>query len=348
MKLKILMLALISAGAINVNAQSFLDDVKKNFEMKPGGANAPVTGSAGAEGAKNEAPTLEKCEAPLGTIAISEPQSEIAAALQQYKLPPPTQLLRLMIQQSNCFQVVERGAAMKNILQERALAQSGEMQQGQNIGKGQLVAADFLMTANVTFTNNNAGGVGGGLGGLGALFGPIGMIAGAVAAGVQFKEAQTTLIVADARSGLQVAAAEGSVSKSDFGIGGVIGNVGAGAYSNTAEGKIVAAALLDNYNNIVKTVRSLPSLTQATSSSASARNASNSVQAGAFRSGDVLSPKISGVSLLGSPLKTSKVLGKLPKNDEVLHLGEEKDGYAKVKSGNLGDGWVELMMMKKN
>ena len=164
MKLKILILALISAGAINVNAQSFLDDVKKNFEMKPGGANAPVTGSAGAEGAKNEAPTLEKCEAPLGTIAISEPQSEIAAALQQYKLPPPTQLLRLMIQQSNCFQVVERGAAMKNILQERALAQSGEMQQGQNIGKGQLVAADFLMTANVTFTNNNAGGVGGGLG----------------------------------------------------------------------------------------------------------------------------------------------------------------------------------------
>jgi len=58
MKLKILMLALISAGAINVNAQSFLDDVKKNFEMKPGRANAPVTGSAGAEGAKNEAPTL--------------------------------------------------------------------------------------------------------------------------------------------------------------------------------------------------------------------------------------------------------------------------------------------------
>jgi curli biogenesis system outer membrane secretion channel CsgG len=48
-----------------------------------------------------------------------------------------------MIQQSNCFQVVERGAAMKYLLQERALAQSGEMQQGQNIGKGQLVAADF-------------------------------------------------------------------------------------------------------------------------------------------------------------------------------------------------------------
>jgi len=31
MKLKILMVALISAGAINVNAQGFLDNLKKNF-----------------------------------------------------------------------------------------------------------------------------------------------------------------------------------------------------------------------------------------------------------------------------------------------------------------------------
>jgi hypothetical protein len=59
-----------------------------------------LSGEVIPQGAKNEAPTLEKCEKPLGTIAISEPQSEIAAALQQYKLPPPTQLLRLMIQQS--------------------------------------------------------------------------------------------------------------------------------------------------------------------------------------------------------------------------------------------------------
>jgi len=31
-------------------------------------------------------------------------------------------LLRLMIQQSNCFQIVERGVAMQNLMQERALA----------------------------------------------------------------------------------------------------------------------------------------------------------------------------------------------------------------------------------
>ena len=96
MKHSFLLFALFSTITFNASGQGFFDNLKKSFEMKPGEANAPVTGSASAEGAKNEAPSLEKCEAPLGTIAISEPQSEIAAALQQYKLPPPTQLLRLL------------------------------------------------------------------------------------------------------------------------------------------------------------------------------------------------------------------------------------------------------------
>jgi len=40
-------------------------------------------------------------------------------------------LLRLMIQQSNCFQIVERGLAMQNIMQERQLAQSGQLNRAQ-------------------------------------------------------------------------------------------------------------------------------------------------------------------------------------------------------------------------
>ena len=264
------------------------------FGFKLGGADAPVTGSASSQGATNEAPSLEKCEKPLGTIAVAEPQDFVAAALSRYGLPPPTQLLRLMIQQSNCFQVVERGAAMKNLMQERSLSASGELQQGQNLGKGQLVAADFLMTANIAFAENNAGGAG--LGAIGSMFGTLGSVVGAVAAGMKFKQAQTTLIVADARSGLQVAAAEGNVSKTDWGIGGVIGGIGGGAYTNTAEGKVVAAALLNNYNNIVQSVRNLPSLTQAKASEASTRNAASSVKAGAYNSGDVLVPKINGVN----------------------------------------------------
>ncbi len=51
-----------------------------------------------------------------------------------------------MIQQSNCFQVVERGAGMQNMMPERALAAGGQMQAGCNIGRGQMVAADFIVT----------------------------------------------------------------------------------------------------------------------------------------------------------------------------------------------------------
>ena len=304
----------------------------------------PIAGSAAGGNSTGAAPTLEKCEKPLGTIAISEPQSELAAALSQYKLPAPTQLLRLIIQQSNCFQVVERGAAFKNLIQERALAKDGEMQEGQNLGKGQLVAADFLMTANVSFTSNDSGGAG--IGAIGGMFGIFGAVAGALAAGIKFKEAQTSLLVSDARSGLQVAAAQGSAEKTDWGIGGAIGGVGLGAYSNTPEGKIVAAALLDNYNNIVKSVRTSTSLVQRTSNSSSEQNAANSVTANAYKKGDILKPKIGGVEVLVKPEDSSDVVVKLSKEDDVLYLGIEKDGFYKIKSSK-GDGWVESMMLKK-
>jgi len=338
MGLKQIVVACLSATTFFANADSY-------FDAKLGGADTPITGSASADGAKNAAPSLEKCEKPLGTLAISEPQNEITAALRQYKLPPPTQLLRLIVQQSNCFQVVERGLGMKNIMQERALAEGGQLQQGQNIGKGQLVAADFVMTPSVVFSTSNAGGAG--LGAIGGLFGHVGAVAGAVASGIKFKQAQTSLIVSDTRSGLQVAAAEGNVEKADWGIGGVIGGVSAGAYSNTAEGKVVAAALLDNYNNIVKSVKNLPVLSQPKASEASQQNAAAAAKAGAFIAGDVLSPKIGGIALYDSASKKGKVLKKLNKTDELVVLGEEDSGFQKVQS-NYGEGWVELILLKKN
>ena len=87
---------------------------------------------------------------------------------------------------------------------------------------------------------------------------------GAIAGGLKFKEAQTSMLLADARSGVQVAAAEGSTKKADLRLGAGLfgGGVGAaaGGYGNTNEGKIIAAALMDNYNNVVGVVRGDPSL----------------------------------------------------------------------------------------
>jgi hypothetical protein len=236
---------------------------------------------AGSLRAEDSAPTVEKCSRDLGTLAVAEPQDYVRSSLSRYGLGSPTAMLRLMVQESGCFTVVERGVAMQNLQQERALAAGGQLQAGSNIGGGQMQAADFVMTPAVQFSDDT-GGVGGAIGGLlgraGGVLGALGGLAG----GVKFKEAQTTLLVADVRSGIQVAASEGNASKMNFSLGGWgwggLGWASAGGYSKTPEGKLIAASLLDNYNKVVLAVRDKPALIRA-SSQASQQNAAQSIQA---------------------------------------------------------------------
>ena len=292
--------------------------------------------------ADEEEAVLEQCDAPKGTIAVSEPQSHVVMALSRYNLPPPTSLLRQYIQNSNCFQVVERGRAMRNIQQERGLAESGMLQQDSNMGGGQMVTADFVMTPDVIFKDDNAGGAGVGAA-VGSLFGGIGSLVGAVAGGVKFQEAQTTLTMADTRSSLQVAAASGTYKKADWAFGGVLGAIGGGAYTSTDEGKIVAAALLDNYNNIVRDVRSNPSLLESPSSVAQ-QNAAASLQAVNHQPGAVLSAKLDNVKVLDEPDRGAEVVSKLKKGEEVVFMGDAEDGYLYVQ-GSEAEGWVQEFML---
>src|SRR2546422_2996077 len=178
--------------------------------MEIGGGSSPVTGSAGATGdAKGAAPSLVKCQEPVGTIALVESQ---IPALAQAGLTSPVPLIRLIAAQSRCFNVVERGQALERMMQERQLATGGMLQQGANIGGGQMVAADYMITPNVVFSQSNAGGGGAALGALGGLVpyvGPVLAVGGAAAGSVRFREAQAVMMVTDTRSGVQVAVAEG-------------------------------------------------------------------------------------------------------------------------------------------
>jgi hypothetical protein len=315
-----------------------------------GEGGSAAQGGAGPGGAQNASVQLEKCDAPKGTLAVVEPQSHILAGLSRYGLNSPVGLIRMMVQQSNCFQVVERGVGMQNMMQERALAAGGEMQGGQNIGKGQMVAADFIVTPSVVFSENNAGGVGGAVGGLLGRFGGAGAVVGALAGGLKFKEAQTSMLLADTRSGIQVAAAEGSAKQTDWGLGGTIfgggGGAAFGAYTNTNEGKVITASFLDNWNNIVRSVRNSPSLIQAKAGLASQANAAASVEANAASAGDVMVAKIAGVKVLKAPADSAGVLMSLTRTDEVLYLGEEKNGFVKVTSSQ-GDGWIKKVLVRK-
>ena len=83
-----------------------------------------ATAAAWAE----DASTVEKCGKKFGTITVVDPRT--VGDLKQYGLGSPSALLRMMIQQSGCFDVVERGVAMQNIQQERALAQAGQLRRG--------------------------------------------------------------------------------------------------------------------------------------------------------------------------------------------------------------------------
>ncbi len=308
-----------------------------------GAASAQTLGGAG--GPAGDAAKVEKCDAPKGTLAVVEPQDAVLQALLKIGLQSPAGMIRLIIQQSNCFQIVERGAAFQNLMQERTLAAGGQLQGGQNIGQGQMVAADFVVTPSVVFSNPNAGGIGGGLAGFGGALGLVGVLAG----GLKFKEAQTSMTMADTRSGIQVAAAEGSAQKTDFNIGAALFGAGGGAalggYANTAEGKIVSASFLDNWNKIVVAIRNNPSLVQAKASPASQANAAASVKAGAGSAGDVFVPKIAGVKAYRSAAEGA-VVATLGRTDEVIYAGEEQDGYMKVET-SAGTGWVKAIMMRK-
>jgi hypothetical protein len=220
-----------------------------------GGSKGAVTGAAGGANSEGGNSTLERCDQALGTIGVVEDQNAgWYRTLQSYKLGSTVPVLRMMIQQSNCFVVVERGAAMQNMQMERQLQQSGEMRQGSNFGGGQMVAADYTMSPSIQFSQNT-GGIGGALGGLSRSLGVLGAIAG----GIKTSEASTTLLMIDNRSGVQLAAAEGTAKNTDFALFGSAygwaGAGGAGGYSSTPEGKIIIAAFADSYNQLVKVVR---------------------------------------------------------------------------------------------
>ncbi len=213
-----------------------------------------VSGAAGGAATDNSNSALEKCTASMGTLAMQEDTNATwFHQLQNQQLGTTLPVLRLMIQQSNCFVIVERGAAMNNMNTERNLQQSGEMRGGSNFGKGQMVAADYTMSPSIQFSAKTGGGA---AGLAGAVFGGLGA---AVVGTMSTNEASTTLLLIDNRSGVQISASEGTGKNMDFGIfgglAGGLGGAGGGGYSKTPQGKVIVAAFADSFNQMVKSLK---------------------------------------------------------------------------------------------
>ena len=246
-----------AAGLVVASAVTAMLAGCADMQMGASDAKTTATGSAGGANSQNANSQLERCPSSLGTIAVVEDTNApwYGVLTGQYHLGSTTPVLKLLIQQSNCFVVVERGRAMNNMMQERALEDSGELRKGSKFHKGQMVSADYSMSPSITFSNQNAGGMSGGLGGINRALG----VFAAVAGSMNVKEASTLLTMIDNRSGVQLAAAEGSAKNVDFGaMGALFGSSaggGLGGYSNTAEGKVIVAAFTDSYNNLVRAVK---------------------------------------------------------------------------------------------
>ncbi len=285
---------------------------------------------------------LERCDGPMGTVAVVEPQDEYMRTLRRMDLQSPTSLIRMMLQETNCLIVVERGQGMQNMMQERELARSGELRQGSNVGGGQMVTADYILSPEVVLSEGNTGGVGGAVGGL--FGGSAGRVLGGVAGSLKFSEAKTTLLMADARTGVQVISAEGNARDSSFTLGALGGSGGVGGalggYSNTSEGRVIASGFANNVNGIVNQIRANPSLQRDVSGVFGGPTTAGAV----FGAGDLLHPKINNVRLLAAPGDESQVVATLARDDGMIYLGEEQDGYLAVESSH-GAGWVRKLLV---
>jgi len=229
---------------------------KSKTDLGEGGAI--VTGSAGPAGAHNAAHELQRCDTPVATLALVENPNGYTYS-SSYHLPPtPLPLVRLLAQQSNCFRVVDRAAGLRGTIQEQELKDAGVLRkQGSTVEKGKGYEAQFTLTPSLTFSEKDAGRE---LGGIMGMIPVLNKFVG-VAEQVKLKDAQVALLLTDNETTEQVAASTGSVRVTDLGMGGfVLGKLGGAAgagWSNSNEGKVIAAAFLDAHNQLVAQVREL-------------------------------------------------------------------------------------------
>ena len=221
-------------------------------------------GQAKASSGRNEQSQgmaeIPVCTHRIGTLAIVEPDKQWWREL---NLGSPEAIIKVFVQRSGCFTMVNRGGALRSRAMERAMADQGEMQRGSNMGKGQVKAADYFLQPDIVTANQNSGGsgVGAAAGALGGLFGGFGRAVGAVAGGINVKkgEANVTLSLVNARTTEEEALTEGYFRKRDlsFAVGGGAGwwggfaAAGGGGYENTEIGQIIVLAYLDAYKKLV-------------------------------------------------------------------------------------------------
>ncbi|OQW63172.1 MAG: hypothetical protein A4S17_07610 [Proteobacteria bacterium HN_bin10] len=266
-------------------------------------------------------PQVPRCTRNLGTISIQD--GDTHRGWMGMNLQPPAGLLRVVVQQSGCFTVVERGAGLDAAMRERELAGGGQLQRGSNVGGGQIRAADYVLLADVIAQDNNSSG-----GGFGAAIGGVvgGRLGGVIGGlGSRTQTAQTTLTLANVRT-TESFATEGNAQNRNITWGGVGflggGGAGLGAYTDTEIGRVVTVAFIDAYTQMVNQLGVLD--TSSTAAAAAPQRSYRTTQATALRS------RANG----------GQVLRNLPAGATVYPSGERDGMWWRVTDENENEGWV--------
>ena len=226
--------------------------------VSTGGSPTAATGSAGGSTSVNANSGLQRCDSPLGTLAVDDGRGKewYASFGRETQVTTIEPLIRLAVQQSNCFVITSIGnnrteGKLSAITDKQR--NSGEFRAGSQQQKGQRVAADYFLEPAIIIDNDSTGKLGAALGGL------IGGGFGTIAGSMESKASVVTLTMFDIRSGVQIAISEGNATATNYGAAlGAFGPSAGGAlggFSRTPAGKATVAAFTDAYNNMVISLR---------------------------------------------------------------------------------------------
>ena len=255
-----------------------------NTQQSTGPASS---GSAGGASAVGSDATLQTCAAPTGTVRLQDDQLPNASGpmersdnatvdsvrlllrdlngYQQPKNAPPDagvtlDALRLLIQQSNCLVIVDRGVSELDADDEkrRSRGPNTETRAGSGMGRGQEVAADFVLRARVLSVNSGESKSRFNVGS----FIPFKALGG-LSGGESVSSADVQIVLSDVRSKVQLAVAQGHGTATDTHMAaGLLSRVGSGfgagrfeTGSKTAPSKILLEAYADAYNKLVPAMR---------------------------------------------------------------------------------------------
>ena len=248
-------------GAALAAALALTGCVAPGGTVSTGGSPTAASGSAGGATSVGANASLQRCDSPLGTLAVDDGRGKewyasFGQATQVTSIEP---LIRLAVQQSNCFVITSVGNArteskISGITDKQR--NSGEFRAGSNQQKGQRVAADYYLEPAVIIDNESTGQLAGALGGLlGSRNRNLAVLAGSL----ESKSSVVTMTLMDIRSGVQIAISEGNATATNYGAAlGAFGPSAGGAlggFSRTPAGKATVAAFTDAYNNMVISLR---------------------------------------------------------------------------------------------